>query len=281
MATKYINQVGYGLTSALPVLAPYPINAKRAPLTSDTGYPIGQVWIYGASNAAYILTSIVSNSATWESLSGGAGSFGSLTVTPGPVSLTGTTTINTTGTATTSIGSAAGGNVTVLSPSVDIDSSAAGSVAVGDSITTGTIDIGTGLTTGSMQIGNHTSTNSVAIESGSGGVNFTSGGLLSMDFLTATQASPTATAVINGRQCYAVFTGFTTASGAKQVFIITNSIITNASSIIVTAINLGSNDAEMTVTRVVPGSGTVSITLTNNGAAALNGDVHITMLVLD
>lgn len=384
----------YGLPSPLSVGAPIPISAKRAPTTSDKSYPIGQIWVYSANSAAYILVSVASNSATWQLIesAGGAGSFASLVVTPGPITMTGVTNINGSGVAATNIGAGTytgtvtignlvGAAVTLLSSAVDIDSTvggtisvgpsvttgsfsianalttgsfvigntgstsagtvkadalvldskAAGDIKLGHSITTGTIEIGDALTTGSMvigntgststvtvkadsllldskaagdiklghsvttgtveiadalttgtlTIGNHASTNTVNIKSGSGGTNVVSGGLFAVDFLQATVASPTATAVINGRQCYANFTGFTTASGSSQVFIITNSIITAGSSILVTAINLGSNDAQMTVQRVLPGAGTVSITLKNNGAAALNGDVNITMWVMD
>jgi len=36
----------------------------------------------------------------------------------------------------------------------------------------------------------------------------------------------------------------------------------------------------MTVTRVTPGAGSFTVTLTNNGAAALNGDVLITFWII-
>ncbi len=261
----------------------------------------GTLWIQPRDNSGafvgngFINVGNLNGQAQWAQIAdiGGALTGTSLTITPGPISLTGTTNINFDGAAATNIGTgtntglvtigntANGAGVDIFSPATDIDGPAAGTIAIGDSITTGSITIGDGLTTGSIQIGNHTSSNTVDIESGTGGVNIISGGLMSMDFLTDIVASPTATAVINGRQCYASYTGFTTAAAASQVFIITNSIITAGSSIIVTANNLGSNDAQMTVTRVLPGAGTVSITLKNNGAAALNGQVNITMLVLD
>ncbi|MCF1193205.1 hypothetical protein LRR18_16570, partial [Mangrovimonas sp. AS39] len=95
-----------------------------------------------------------------------------------------------------------------------------------------------------------------------------------------TQASPTATAVINANVGRATFTGFTTAAAGVQVFVITNSIITTSSCILVTACNEGANDAQMTITRVTRAAGSLSVTLTNNGAAAVNGNVAINFWVL-
>ncbi|HTJ49056.1 MAG TPA: hypothetical protein VL443_06335 [Cyclobacteriaceae bacterium] len=289
MAHQYINQVGYGLSDALPVLAAKPIKANRAPLTSDTGYQIGQIWCYAVTSAVYILVSVANNAATWILVApgGGAGVFTSLTVNPGPTNLTGvltqlgTANINATGTAVTTIGSSAGGAVNIASPALTIDSSLAGVVTFADSVTTGSITMGSGLTTGVFNIGNHASSNTLNLKSGTGGTNVISGGFFAVDFLQATSASPTATVVINARQCYANFTGFTTAAAGSQVFTITNSLITTGSSLLVTVNNLGSNDAQMAMTRVQPGAGTVSITCQNLGAAALNGDVNITMWVMD
>ena len=85
MSIQY-NQVGYGLTQPLITLAPYPISALRNPNGSDHAQ-IGQLWINRSSNNVYVLTSIVNNVANWQTFSGGAGIFSSLTVNPGPTSL--------------------------------------------------------------------------------------------------------------------------------------------------------------------------------------------------
>lgn len=113
--SQYFNQVAYGLTQALITEAPAPILAKRAPTVHDIKWALGQLWINVPSNTAYVLTSIVSNSATWLQIeaSGGTGVFSSLTVTPGPISLTGTTNINTTGAAVTTIGTGGTGAVNI------------------------------------------------------------------------------------------------------------------------------------------------------------------------
>jgi hypothetical protein len=188
MANQYINQVGYGLTTALPVLAPYPIQAKRAPTTADTGYPVGQIWVYLSSNAAYILTSVVNNSANWQLLqaSGGSGVFANLTVNPGPINLTGvltqvgTANINVSGTANTNIGSgtntgavqigsANASSVSILSPLTSVDATAAGTVSVGPSITTGSILAGIGLTTGVITLGNAAMTGALTVGNSTSG----------------------------------------------------------------------------------------------------------------
>ncbi|HSC25145.1 MAG TPA: hypothetical protein VLB80_02915, partial [Candidatus Babeliales bacterium] len=92
MAGQTRSKVAYGLSEALPVMPPSPIVAKRAPTSSDKA-PLGTLWIQPttaagvAVNAAWVLTSIISNSASWEDISGGAGLFTSLTVNPGPTAL--------------------------------------------------------------------------------------------------------------------------------------------------------------------------------------------------
>jgi hypothetical protein len=93
----------YTLAQPITALNPRPIVAKRAPTTSDTGYILGQLWIYSATNAAYILTSVAAGAASWQSIetSGGAGSFTTLTST-------GATTLATTGASTNTFGNTTG-----------------------------------------------------------------------------------------------------------------------------------------------------------------------------
>lgn len=127
----------YGFPTPLSPAALVPIVSKRAPTTTDYA-AIGQTWIFTTSNAAYILTSIVSNVANWLQIEGAGtiGTFTSLVVTPGPTAITGTTgitgattiigttLINSTGTAATTIGNATGtvtlvtgaGGLTITSP---------------------------------------------------------------------------------------------------------------------------------------------------------------------
>ena len=74
---------------------------------------------------------------------------------------------------------------------------------------------------------------------------------------------------------YATFTGFTTAAAATQEFSLVSDLIAEGYGILISAANSGANDAQMTVTRVEIADGIATVTLTNSGAAALNGDVII------
>jgi len=75
------------LVQPLATLFPAPIVAKRAPTANDINYPLGQEWVYPATNAVYFLTSVLAGAANWVDVSGAAGVFTSLTVNPGPTNL--------------------------------------------------------------------------------------------------------------------------------------------------------------------------------------------------
>ena len=170
MTPQFFN-TAYGITNALQNVFPAPVVANRAPLTSDTGYQVGTIWVYKAINAAWILTSVASASATWEAITGAGGAFTSLTVTPGPISLTGTTTINTTGAATTSIGSTTGASgITDLvgTGNYSLDGVGASTYTIGTSTTTGTIAIGGTAQTGAITLGSSSGTNIVNLGTGTG-----------------------------------------------------------------------------------------------------------------
>ena len=150
--------------SPLADIFPDPIVAKRAPQTTDINYNLGQLWIFPANNAAYILTSVVSNSATWSDVTGGALLVTSLTVNPGPTSLStvgnGAVTIGNatnTGTVTISVGTgnfALNGNGNSISIGTD---------AAGNSVFIG--NVGAGATT-TISGGNGTGIGSAAIDIG-------------------------------------------------------------------------------------------------------------------
>lgn len=132
-STTNFKNVAYSLSQPTTNMAPFPIVAKRAPLSSDVGYALGQLWIYNST--AYVLVAVVSKSATWNLLesSGGTGSFTNVTAS-------GTITAGTGITSTT-------GNIVAT----------AGQVNAGSSMSaTTTITAGTGLT---VTAGNATITN--------------------------------------------------------------------------------------------------------------------------
>jgi hypothetical protein len=152
---------GYTL-DALTNLPFKPVVAKRAPTTADTGFAIGTLWIEPkdttntAVNAAWILTSIISNSANWLSIQagggGGAGAFTTLTSTSNTALASGTGATfavgNTTGTITIG-GAAQTGAVNVG------NSSGAVAVGIGNGTGANVVNIGTA-GTGLVSIGNST-----------------------------------------------------------------------------------------------------------------------------
>lgn len=137
----------------LTTMAMRPFISRRAPTTADKA-PIGTLWIYVTTNAPYILTSIVNNLATWQLLeaASGAGVFSSLSVTPGPVTLVGTTNINSTGTAATLIGNATGNTAVTGSLSTTTSLAATTTVTAGTglTVTTGNATVSTGNITATL-----------------------------------------------------------------------------------------------------------------------------------
>jgi hypothetical protein len=175
------------------------------------------------------------------------------------------------------------GNVTmdggVINIAVD---NSANSITIGAGTVGRTIDIGTSAAPHDVTVGTLNTTASTTIQAGTIGIalNATTSNV-SVSTNTQTAASPTATVAINSRVGQAVFTGFTTANGAAEVFTITNTEVTSSSTVLLTVSNSGSNDAQMTLYRLLLGVNSMDITTFNNGAAALNGTVYIAFWVLD
>ena len=109
MATKFTNpNVGYGLSSALPNLAPLPIVARRAPGTSDFA-EIGSTWIDTTADAVYVITSIANGAAVWStSPASGVGTFTSVVVNPGDLDVQGAASTTTISSGTVNLDNAAG-----------------------------------------------------------------------------------------------------------------------------------------------------------------------------
>lgn len=137
--------------------------AMRAPSTQDV-YPAGTRWQDNSVNPAIIYQT--TGGGIWYSDASASGSFTTLVVTPGPVSLTGTTSINTSGAAVTSINTGGTGALNL--------GNATGNTAVTGSLTssaalsannissTTTIAAGTSVTAGTTvtaTLGNITATN--------------------------------------------------------------------------------------------------------------------------
>ena len=108
----------------------------------------------------------------------------------------------------------------------------------------------------------------------------TSGNPGNVDIVPAVDTNAGVAATIDAIQGVSTHTGLTTAAGAFETITITCAIAVATSGILVSAANLGANDAKMTVERVIPGAGTFDVILKNDGAAALNGDLIISFWVL-
>lgn len=191
----------------------------------------------------------------------------------------------------------------------------AGSVAIGTAMTGGTISIGgTGLQTGNFDlapgtgaqavtlanggtgvktlsiatgavanvvtIGSTTASAQLILQAGSGATGLKLNAAGNVQMVPATVSDATGTAVLNSRVGVVTYTGFTTAAAGSQVFTVTNSVVSATSAIICTLANVGANDAQMTIQRVLPAAGSFSVTAKNNGAAALNGNVLLTFWVI-
>lgn len=240
--------LSYGLTQALIQDAPQPIVSKRAPTTSDSAQ-IGAIWVQSvntsgtAINSAWVLTSIISNSATWTAIGGGAGAgvFASLTVTPGPTALTGALTV-TSGTSavnisadaaanTVNIGTGAGAKAVTLgstnTTSATTINAGTGAISLATAAT-GTISIGAATMTGALTVGQSTAGQTVsiasAINTGAQVVNIANGAAAADSTVNILSGTPTAgTATVNiGTGAYATQINVGSATGGNRLNIASN-----------------------------------------------------------
>lgn len=82
----------YGTPQPLQNAAIQPIIARRAPTTLDTGYPLGQLWVWEGSGE-WILNQVAGGVATWNPTGGGAGvvsTINTLPPTAGNITIAGT-----------------------------------------------------------------------------------------------------------------------------------------------------------------------------------------------
>lgn len=149
-------QIGYGFTHGLQQLAPLAIRAFKDPGSSDFAQ-YGQFWV-NLSNIAsprlWVNNGAYNGASIWILLGAGGGAdFMSLTVAPGPISLTGTTTVNTSGASNTSIGTGSNTGTVAIGNSTSALVSLAGPIAINSAGTTSTL-IGSISNTGTIAIGN-------------------------------------------------------------------------------------------------------------------------------
>lgn len=114
--------------------------AMRAPTIHDI-YPAGTRWQNNAVNPAVIYET--TGSGLWYSIVGGGEALTSLTVTPGPTNITGTTNINTSGTGVTSIGTGGTGAVNIGNTTGNTAITGTLTTSAGITATNGNLSLGT------------------------------------------------------------------------------------------------------------------------------------------
>lgn len=166
---------------------------------------------------------------------------------------------------------------------ISLDAAAASNLTA-----TGAFDVTVNSTAGSVIANGGEAANDavqITASNAAGGVLITGGtaGNVSVaNAQVAAAAGPGATvAVANSARVGSItFSGYTQAAAATLVVTLTNSFISTTSAILATATNVGANDAQMNVSRIKPAAGSAEITIVNNGAAALNGDMVLSFWVL-
>lgn len=179
--------------------SPAAIIAKRAPTTTDTGYPLGQEWVDKINATVYTLVQITSGSANWVLAGGSAGSAITQLTTDSGTALPVSGNVNLLGTAlkistsasgqtaaitipdTFSIGSTSGANSGTLQAGSGGLAFAAANGAISANSGTGTVNVSTDATANSINIatgagaktltlGSTNTTSTTNVKSGSGGV---------------------------------------------------------------------------------------------------------------
>lgn len=187
--TAYARTRTVAVGKSLTNLNPNNIVQDRNPTVNDKGQN-SQTWTNPLLGTVFTYASMSSGNGQniWVQNGGsGAGIFTSLVVTPGPISLTGTTTINTSGSAVTTIGTGGTGAVNIGNATgntaVTGNLSATGDISGLDLIITGNSTLG-GTTNSLTVLGNNNGTTTVDINVGSGGFNI-SGNTVSSGTLKA------------------------------------------------------------------------------------------------
>lgn len=234
-----------------------------------TGANTGAVTLFGGTGAQTISLGASTGGKTAHLFDGA----GANTVTLGSVNTTSATTVQS-GSGALNITST-NGAMTLASGTGEIDISA--------DATATTVKLATGAGAKALTVGSTTTTSSTAIQSGTGGISLASGATAGNVAITPSLNSAAGASItVNGRVGQATLTGLTTVAGTTETITITNSSISGTTqAILVSVDNLGTNDAQMTIQRVKQAASTLTVILKNNGAADLNGDLHVTFWILN
>jgi mucin-19 len=207
------------------------------PSTAAVANALGTISVDNTNATAYMLVSLSGGTATWIDLGGGAGVFTTLNVTGlstlAATTIVGTTNINVTGTAVTTIGNTTGG--------VSL---------VGATGVTGTLTASTGLTatTGNLTL------------SGTG-----SGFVTTPTVVTAGATPQTA----NGRIVQVTFSSVSIASGATQAFVINDTSITGSTTVVDVTWYGATAGSALSIASIVNAAGSCTITMTNGTSATM------------
>lgn len=248
---QFISKVGYGLSEPLPSLAPAPIQAKRAPTTSDRGFLPGTLWINLLTNNAYILTSVVANAAQWLQISVGSGSFAT-------ISSTGQFTLDTTTAAANTLGNTTGTtsiSMLVGTGGFSLDGVPTSAYTFMPSTTSGTVNFGgTGANTGTATLFGGTGAQAINLAaSGTGAKTITIGATGSVDVISIGSTTGASSLALKSGSAGVAISGATVVTGALS----STTTVTAGTALIAT-------------TSVTAGT---SITATLGNITATNGDV--------
>lgn len=235
--------LAYGLGVPLQELSPQPVVSNRAPTTSDKA-ALGTVWVYKATNAAYVLASIVANSATWTPLTVNAGatiSTGNLTVTTGNIVVTAGDITATAGDITATAGD-------VVVSAGDIAATLGDITAVAGTVTAGaTVVGGTGITATTGDV----TCSAGDVEVTIGDVHLAAGDVVAdLGNISATVGTITAGSTITGLQLYATGDDGTGVVSTVSITNITDdSISTGVGDIKMKSANPGTNTGWLKIYR--------------------------------
>lgn len=236
--------------SPLSSIQQEPILADRAPTVADDA-ELGTLWVYEAAETFYVLTARAPLDNTWvlPQNGGTAATFSSLTVTPGPTSLTGAFTTIAAGNATqiandasvnaVTIGSITGASSTFIqggTGDINIATSAAGRIFVGSVAMTANLQVGSStvgqniFVAGAITTGAETTNINTGNKGASSTVNVLTGnataGIQTFNVLTGTRAG--AVNIGTGNAAHQVIIGTTTGTALTSILAGTSGIFLNA-----------------------------------------------------
>lgn len=282
----------YGLRSPYVFAGYQPIVSQRAPTANDRG-PLGITWVDVPNQDSYTLVAIVANAAVWVNTGGGAATFSSLTVFPGPTALTGQFTVTSGAGLPVSIGAdATDHDVTIGSQTgvsalvlqsgtgdISLSPADAGDIFIGTASQTAPITLGRSTAGQSISIGGaiNTVAQSISLGAGASGANS-----------TVNVLSGVATA---GTQTFNVLTGAASTAGAANIATGTAAHVTKLGSVTgaaKTTIQSGTLSMDLTMAAPVAGAGGILVTqgaipfrilcgagAPNNNLAINVGDLYI------